>query len=1433
MKRLLAKVMFIAAVLACMPLSSAAGTIDDLKTLLGQISLTSYKAGTDPGCIIDATIVDRLTTACANAQAALETATEEEAKDLYDELKAAKDAADAAETVGIEDGGYYYFYTAFPGYVSGENADYAWYAPHDTHVGCTHFVSGDPCYIWQVKVIETVDGVKHYSIYNVGCGVYVNRGDDTSQEASINYSTFQVTPQVFKQLNRAGQWNVGNTLDPLPYNPAWNGNIVLYPGGENSGSAWFVRKVPDIVKDSPNMSSQKLLNYLETFPSDITQMYMLGTEPGYVNDETKYNNFIDVYDDACTKAGNASEEESASILQKLQEAKAAVDAPEANVPLADGYYYITTANSAFINADKGDYALTSPFDKDNNVGWKALEKENGVFIWKVTITDNASDRKECTIQNVGSSLFLSQGALSQYGSTIITSAESSASKQLIWSVNHAGQWLMSNATDYEKSKYFYYQSGHADGQGTSGKLVLGNGDIDSPTAWYFRPVPQDIVENVTSNEGLNRLQLTLKKDSDYLKSLEVSAEPGYLHNQALKDKANELLAKATRMLGETGHTNSEFVQVNDEIVQVMKEAKESLDSIPDGYYRIQSRYYVFHNNDNDAYLCLNNGDLGWKHLVPQSADFVWKVEARADSGYTVRNARNGKYIIGTNGPKVVLGDEAGYAILIANIMPRNNFSISDTRNPTFSYYLYGDNFGTNYKGIIGITDVIATAGQNNSWALCPVSDEEVSSMLASQAQTDLNIVLGDKIRKVRRLYYNETTPAIGEPLIKESSQIFSNNSSDAWGDLGALIDNSFDTHWSSAYDVQKEDAPHYIGFHVEEGLPDTVVIQYCSRQNPAVHRLISYLRVQVSDDGVSWNSLPWDYTSEDLHTPVSWGQVNMQQFQFCVEGLKGHKYVRFVCLASENEGVTPYFFNNHPVMDYAEFRLYPFAGAAPESVSQGKYAKKLTGGLLDALLCATNEYISGKATQATIEALDQATGNYKNGSRLDSLIAASTGSADNLPVGDKIGEFPQSVIDTYNATISDLTNTLEQKGDNITAEEIVACTQNLKQAVATLEAGMNKPAEGKWYAIFTASSAETAANHVVSATSRSFGYNQNGRYSYFTAAGTIESIYESPEMLFTFHERPDGYFDIQNVASGAYFGPDQSIISELEAKLEPWYTSYPIKIVPLDNGKVALRSKAGFYLNVNANNPATVYFANYNGYPQDEGFAWSIELPEEFLQDDALMDEIQDNKDKSVPTGGYCIITKHYDLNGLPFDESGNMVPGYEIVGQVKAKDGQTVRAYKLRKLDEGAMIKAGTPVIYYLDGDAGGSAGLIFSPLYNGAVNMECDTANGLCGSPDYITLPSDAAVINGDSVTLADNGASVNGERGFIIPALVREIEGAPVDALLYASGSGVPVSIKDINAPSAVGKVNVYTVDGIEVKHGVDASRAAEKLKKAYIL
>ncbi|MBQ8097922.1 MAG: discoidin domain-containing protein, partial [Bacteroidaceae bacterium] len=224
----------------------------------------------------------------------------EQAESLAQKLNDAL-AALQSSLIEVTDG-YYSFINAFPTFEANQGVKKAITA-NDANLTWGTYDEADPAYLFKVTKLE--DG--SYSVQNVKNNKYINTVPGRS--AVVPVSDEQVTGQIFTLIAGTVQFNLANTANAESYHPAGHsggdgisGNIVGYPGGANTQSAWYVHKITDeaeiaeLIDKAEKAQSSAKLNDL------IQQAWVAVHDAG----EALITNATDG-DEACQFSSNAKE----------------------------------------------------------------------------------------------------------------------------------------------------------------------------------------------------------------------------------------------------------------------------------------------------------------------------------------------------------------------------------------------------------------------------------------------------------------------------------------------------------------------------------------------------------------------------------------------------------------------------------------------------------------------------------------------------------------------------------------------------------------------------------------------------------------------------------------------------------------------------------------------------------------------------------------------------------------------------------------------------------------------------------------------------------------------------------------------------------------------------------------------------------------------
>ena len=1285
------------------------------------------------------------------------------------------------------------------------------------------------------------EDTKTYNGVNYGSVKYSSATSDW--EPSTYAVTYIFAPKGSNTSNRGngyGRVFLANEFDVSHY------NITFYSQYEDT-NVWDIRRLTDRGTDPEAALNDLLDNYKASVESD----YAYGTDPGFVKSKDLYNSFWTSY----TEAVNATAEthtaaEWKTYFDNLYNSKTAVDNEDNLVPIKDGgYYYVKTANSAFYQADNGDYAWNI-YDQ-NHAGWSKLDSLDNQFIWQYKEWKDTTKNEDGTmadtriyysVQNMATKQYLSKGDKHGDGEWIgLTSTFQYP--QFARHLNHAGQYNLGSKYDFYDvyPPRPFHQNGHNSGAGTSGTLCLYSGDANTPSAWFLREVPAEVVANMGARADFDNMRTLALKYYNVTDGATVGDKLGMPHSQATIDNVTNAYAAVYALYTQAYSATTDYKTPAANLEAAVKAYKAEVNTVPDGYYRFKGNYRVYANNYNDIYVNVyNDSTPGWAHLE-NTTDYIWKVTNLPDGNFTIQNVKTGKYLnkaaAPQNGSIVSLTDQPETEQCLSIIKPNGTWAIYNTEDSTFSFDPNGHDTGLNDEGRIHIWSPRDATG-GTSWSLIPVTEDEVNSLKAAEADNELAVSLKKKFQEARRAYNAKTNYTLGEKILTDASQLYGNNFSTSEGtNIGNLIDGDKNTTWCSTWEDGKEQnptEPHYLRAYDEAGFPDTVQVNYVQRQNGTWHRVPTSLRIEVSDDAVTWTNVPTaQLRLADFGGKSTLESVHADSLHYIVSGIGGHKYVRFIaqCAYRGADGVYigP---NAHFVFEYAEFNLYPVTGVSPDSYSQTGLHKVSSDALFSAIQEAYPLVKEGKGTQEVLDKLTTALDEFNSMESTDSLIAMTKYNLENLTAGDRIGEFPDDALNTYVQTVQPMIQALDAgQASQATVEQVQQAKAAVINAYNTLYDQMNKPEENKWYMIVT--NDPSKADFTLSAGGPNTHANGIG-YSYVLVwqQTSVASTSTGASWTFSKDTTDNGRrYILQNARTGGYFGPyTGSGDSKYDYTTILWSTPRSFTVVPFGDGQIGLQTKEGYYVKYDGS-VIPKYVNTYDYNFKDSGFSWSLEAV-----DDQHSDEYDEHTSESKE--GYVVARAYpFDLDGTPYSTLTNEhLAGYEIVGKESADDKDSlVTAIKLKAIPTDEVVKAGTPVIYIMSGSVSADSktdDFHAVPVLNTPLNAKVDTVNGLISVPATWNAPvSTWATFDVDSLTAINQGVQVLRRFAVVDVQLIKNTlaEGEEPDAIVYVKGAGIVNGIKKLEVVDVKQFVNVYTTDGILLRKHVDAANATVGLPK----
>ena len=1336
--------------------------------------------------------------------------------------------------------------------------------------------------VWVIEELDSVStrsdcaGYKLYNLKNKATNEYI--GTDWSRDGGNSQNCIFMVPT--KEEAAAFQFHYsaeGGTFGSDANNPSfgdksWPSNgsamtiVDVYPKVSITNNRGFVcNEANENVKGfhswtdtnvwimhrywAPTTGKDFVNEFLNDLPYDWMTTNKVGTNPGWVGDEAKFNRLVELVTQANEKLDAMSDDEAMELYNEMSELYTWLKSDESLVQIEDGgYYYITTANDAFLNAEKENYGMYAPkADEPALLGWKEIDENDPRFIWQIKPAEvTESGQVRYSVQNMGSGLYMGQAQSKADSQPVQWTTEFTYPTVLI-NINHAGHWYVSSARDWDEyPPRPFHQENHQEGVGVEGKIVLYNGSAGSPSDWFIKKVPQDKVDMIASMQSRIELTNYWAQNGNLASGVDTAMNKlGYISSQEILDNYRNTAADVDTMLNypEKAYTEEEYTAA----LEAFKSAVEAYNAdryraIPDGYYRIRVQQGIYKYNDSLMYLNIVNDRPGWKRAdMGINLDQIWKITHKEGTKYDVQNMGNGKYLhkgdTNSNGAYINFSDAADVAQVIRPFDQMcGQFYIANEADTLYSYDTGDHNNGANSQSALKYwNDRAVDAG--TAWVLEPISDEEFEEISANNEQIDLNYELKNTLATAKRLYNQNTTYTYGDKIITDASQLFCNNNSVNEGQhIENLIDGNNGTFWNSAWDTETVNETHYLRFETkdEAGLPDSVAFYYEERNDATWHRTASKLRVSVSNDASEWKEIIPILEKEDISTR-DFNNHSTDPVYVIVNGLKGYKYVRFEILACIPNNQL----NNHAMTEYSEVNLLPITGVDATSTTELPSYKNVSTDLFNAIQAGQTEFLAGKATQATIDLIKEAITHFNNVSIADSAVAMAKLNMMNLTDGDQIGDFPSAALDTYSDEAQAAIDKFEGLGEgNATGDDVMTVVAELKAAYDKLYPQMVKPEAGRWYMLKLCDESSARTENVMVAGGYYAHTPNTGGYSYWLTDQTLDQAYADELAHFVFKANEDGTFTIQNVGTGFYNGPETgSGNGTYDYRPIQWYEPDSINIIPFGEGQIGLRLKSGRYF---YQNPGWLdYGMEYQTHDGTQGlgskYAW------ELVPSDEATDVIQ--QPDSMEVGRVIAITKPYELSGLPTSDEG-FIRGYKVVGKLTAADSNDsiVTAYQLQELAEDEPIPAGTPVVYYADYNGDGNTPydadtkmyITFDAVLNSEVVDKADTINGLGGTLDQMSTPvAHIGYFLEDSVVDEPANTTIGYQRAVLVPWLVENLADSDpnisVDKIVYVKGNGMLNGINEtvIEDPKEI--VDVYSTDGVLIRRNVARINATNGLAK----
>lgn len=1245
-------------------------------------------------------------------------------------------------------------------------------------------------------------------------------------------------------------------------------------------------------KASAKLDYKAMLTDLVKTLKDVVETYSVGTNPGQYADEP-VQDLQDQFTDAkaLLAAGSGKDSQYESVYRSLSAAYAAADA--SMVPVSDGYYNIVSADPDFMTSQSvekamsvsGNYAMTwqtlnqsdplqlFKISKLSDGNYSVQNVGSSYYIGKtdaeisgkaLNMTEKPEvDQVLTTIGKTGqwklsNTTYSMAYTMSGYDNG---AGVNGAISILEAGANSPSAWYLRPIPDQSAIDQLVKA-----GEQCSMIMAL-NGCISNANAAYSRAVDHDPL--ITSVSQLS----TNSSSADDHSSLEHLIDGKLDYEHCFHSMWNLAMAERSTTEAIWQSVTTDLVNSNPDNI-----------AVGTGYHNLQvkfntpmQKFYltfygrtgtevvdsptdieVYATNDDDLGASADQADIGdWDKITELTEGFPGAVQGGAYVSPVIDLGSTYKYV------RFVIKASA-----LMNQRTFRTFVVPDVTGVTWNVgelQLYSTEASTASSEYYKVPGMKEACDDMNKLV------EELSAKLKDgTAQYSDTTDLNAAIHKVNSLYidrsqlYSQLTNTIGEAnslyntslnhsvtLITNEGQLNTNSSSasDA-SSLEHLIDGDlttiFGSRWSS--DMKNADLTTDdwiasnenfvasnnkniavgVGYHdlqVKFINPvDSFYFEYTGRNSADYHDNPTDIEVYVTND----DNLGASPDMEDIDSWTKITELNsgfptgaLGKYTSPMINLNGsYRYARFVvknastAFYTEGGGRLARLFL-HPEItgvtwDVSEFQAYTTKASSEMQYYYDSDYKAAVDNMksLASQFAAVPEMLvfNDSMNTALRNAIDKVSSMAISSIEADNYFTMCEKMVNTSTVGTEIGNIDsQEAIDNFKAAITAAKSAYT--ASTPTTQSINTAISALRTAYEAFYAHVNKVEAGKWYNILSGATAEVYDKQPIYLTATSVG-------SALSFGGYPEDRYAStdPTAMWRFVpiEGTSDEYAIQSMLTGQYFGGYRGIGSANNPLLS--HEKTPYKIIYYGNGNFKLRqASVDNVLNSLRANVVNNIVINSEAVDDDEQ-SWSFSP----VKDNEL--ELTLFNDNSLQ-----IFT-------LPFATTGSSAldalnEGAVTTYAIMAVD-TVANTLKLKKQSD---FQAGEPMIIKL-GDPSASTHdpvALTLTLPGNVVDHSDIISNGLVG-----TLEGGTIMVNGAGY-LYNNMLRVAGRNGVVLRGLsgyidLTKIKNQDGDADLTIGAKDFVTDIDKV-VPVAVDYVDVYSPDGVLLKHHVKGSAATEGLTK----
>lgn len=672
---------------------------------------------------------------------------------------------------------------------------------------------------------------------------------------------------------------------------------------------------------------------------------------------------------------------------------------------------------------------------------------------------------------------------------------------------------------------------------------------------------------------------------------------------------------------------------------------------------------------------------------------------------------------------------------------------------------------------------------------------------------------------------------------------------DGYNLLGTLIDNDDQTYWHSDPNLNLGNTESYLQIDLKR--TDVASFRFrIDRRNdlyngvnrngaPPIKATIYGTNDDAIGTDVNGSCSKWDIITNLEDLPNTIDMMYWPYFSNLITPKTPYRYLRFRCTLAY--GFAPYWC-------ISGFQVLEGGDASYDKVNSEYYRvdgmKDAADKLQAAITSVQAKLNDNTATLADAtelsEAMKPVEDLWQDTAAANKLYNTATTLAENTEVGEYMGQLSDENL------MTNLNNVLSTfKPYSSSTATFKANLAALQDAYDKFMAGVNSVEPGKWYYILSATADDdhAAANYYPERATVTdaalYILNNGGADGKGGKTGSYEPTNQlrwgmddikdlptegDPDAIWRFVPAPDsigkGAYYIQNMRTGWYIdnsstGGDYYYYGSKDPEIAfnvEFVGQGEFRIIPLGGNRAGIPISFG-------DNARQI-----RGDELADGYKTRASITfQEFSIDDQSVISIPFNNNSM------SIVTLPFPVKDLSINE-GN-VKAYTIVGINEDHTAIALKAKTSFAACEPFILVVGDTTEYANNHEA---TDVLFD--FPTDLTVKNDTVNGLIGAIDGVKLLlGGCGYISGTSLkaTNSVNPVDIWPQSGYINPGLISG-DGADADAWIQLTGNGKLNKISTVKNADANAPVDVYTTDGVLVKHNVAPAEATNGLSKGvYII